>query len=418
MPLPTASYRKCAGRTCHSSAFSTLLVVVLASSTQLFCQFTGPQLNDETRAVSSSGSAAAGTDQAGPNSAKSADAATTPGEANKKKQSRGSFVVAPIPISSPAIGSGVVPVVGYIFPFSKKDTVSSPSEVGIVGLTTNNGTRAFAVGGRLYLKENRYQATAVFVRGNINYDLYGVGSYSGFTLPLRQEGYAFLGEALRSIGKKFFLGPRFITGHSTITLEPGGFSPVPIPPDVGLQTTLTAIGVRLTRDTSQNRFYPTNGMYFNLTSDFFAQGLGSKYSFQSHRVTFAKYWGLTESQVLAYNANFCATGGSPPFYGNCIYGTNNQLRGYTAGKYFDRYMVASQLEYRLTLPYRLGVVTFGGLGEVLPGKDQLLMTDHFLPSGGGGLRFMLSKKYHVNLRVDIARGMDGHSFSMGIGEAF
>jgi len=27
----------------------------------------------------------------------------------------------------------------------------------------------------------------------------------------------------------------------------------------------------------------------------------------------------------------CGTGGEPPFYGNCIYGMNNELRGYQAG---------------------------------------------------------------------------------------
>jgi hypothetical protein len=43
---------------------------------------------------------------------------------------------------------------------------------------------------------------------------------------------------------------------------------------------------------------------------------------------------------------------------------------------------------------------------------------YFLPSGGGGLRFLLSKKYHVNLRADIAQGVDGHTFSVGVGEAF
>lgn len=80
-------------------------------------------------------------------------------------------------------------------------------------------------------------------------------------------------------------------------------------------------------------------------------------------------------------------------------------------------MLATKLEYRLELPKRLGLVVFGGLGGVIPGGDQLLVTSKFLP-GGGGLRFQLSKKYHVNLRADIAQGTDGHTFSMGFGEAF
>jgi outer membrane protein assembly factor BamA len=337
----------------------------------------------------------------------------------KKHDGRGAFVIAPIPISSPAIGSGVVLALGYIFPFSKADKVSPPSVIGAAGLFTNNETRGFAFGGQFYLKQNTYKVTAGFGRGNLNYDLYGSGDFVGLKLPLKQSGRVFHGEFLRRVGWKFFLGPRFSTGSSTLTLRPTSGETPPPPPDLGLHTTLTAIGATLIRDTSLNRFYPTSGTYFRFTSDFFSQTLGSKYSFQSYVTTFAKYWSLSPNQVLAYDAYFCATGGQPPFYANCIYGASNQLRGYVAGKYFDRYMVTTQLEYRLSLPMRFGVVAFGGVGEAIPGGDQLLFKDNsLLPSGGGGLRFQLSKQYHVNLRADVARGKDGHTFSLGIGEAF
>ena len=90
-----------------------------------------------------------------------------------------------------------------------------------------------------------------------------------------------------------------------------------------------------------------------------------------------------------------------------------------AGKYFDRYMISTQLEYRLALPMRLGIVAFGGVGEAIPGEDQLLFRNNsFLPSGGGGLRFQLSKQYHVNLRADIARGKDGHTSAWGLARLF
>ena len=343
-----------------------------------------------------------------------------PQEKDKKKPAgRGSFVAVPIPTSSPATGSGVVLAAGYIFPFRKTDTVSPPSVVGGAGLFTDNGTRGFALGGQFYLKEDTYKITAGFARGNVNYNLYGSGIFAALKLPLKQTGQAFHGEFLRRVGWKFFLGPRFLTGHSVLTLRPSHGGTIPLPPDLGIQTTLTAIGARLTRDTSLNRFYPVSGTFFSFTSDFFSQTLGSKYSFQSYRTSFSKYWGLSKSQVLAYNAYSCATGGKPPFYGNCIYGTNNELRGYIPGKYFDRYSVATQLEYRLAWPWRFGFVAFGGVGEVFPGGDHLLFrSNRFLPSGGGGLRFQLSKQYHVNLRADIAQGTDGHTFNLGIGEAF
>lgn len=339
----------------------------------------------------------------------------------KKKLGPGAFVVAPLPISSPAIGSGIVPVLGYIFPLSMKDKNSPPSVVGAAGLITNNGSKGLAVGGDLYLKHATYRLKAGFVHGNVDYNIYGTGVASNLKLPLQQTGEAFFAEFLRVIGWKFYLGPRFFTGHSIITLNPTKVTSVPIPPDLGIHTTLRSIGARLTRDTTRNRFYPTDGTFFTFTSDFVSQALGSKYSFQSYNATFNQYISLTKSQVLAYNALFCGTSGAPPFYGNCIYGTNNELRGYVAGRYFTRYSLATQLEYRLVLPKRFGLVAFGGVGGTIPGGSQLLQkvqSGHFLPSGGAGLRFQLSKVYHVNLRADFAQGVNDHTFSLGVGEAF
>lgn len=347
---------------------------------------------------------------------------TQPKEKGKKKhRNPEGLVVAPIPISSPAIGSGIVPVLAYVFPFSKKDKISPPSTVLAAGLITDNGSRGFVVGGQLFLKEDTYEITSGYVHGNINYNIYGTGIAANLKLPLVQTGEGYLGEFLRRLWWNFFVGPRFVAGRSFLTVKPNNASNFPIPEGFGVHTNLTALGVRLTRDTRPNHFYPVGGTFFTFTSDFFSQTLGSKYSFQSYKTKLDKYWSLSKNQVLAYEGYSCATGGKPPFYGNCIYGTSNELRGYTAGQYFTRYMLATQLEYRLVLPKRFGFVVFGGIGGVIPeGHElsQLLQTSHFLPGGGGGLRFELSKKYHVNLRADIAQGTNGHTFSMGLGEAF
>jgi hypothetical protein len=70
-------------------------------------------------------------------------------------------------------------------------------------------------------------------------------------------------------------------------------------------------------------------LFFKFTADFFAEALGSKYSFHSYTAVFNKYWSVNNKQVLAYNVYLCGTGGDPPFYGNCIYGASNGLRDYT-----------------------------------------------------------------------------------------
>jgi outer membrane protein assembly factor BamA len=293
--------------------------------------------------------------------------------------------------------------------------------IGAAGLITDNGSRAFAVFGQLFFHQDTYRITSAFFQGNLNYDLYGIGAIAGnegLKLPLQQDGAVFLGEALRRLKWSFFVGPRVLTGHSLITLRTGGNGEVQPPADLGLQTRLTSLGFSVKRDTRGNRFFPTGGTFLDFTADFFAESFGSKYSFQSYRTTFNKYWGLTPNQVLAYNAFLCVTGGQPPFYANCIYGTNNELRGYQAGRYLDRYMVATQLEYRRALPWRFGLAAFGGIGGVAHGGHDLFRSNNFLPAGGAGIRFMLSKAYHVNLRADIAAGKNEHTFSMGVSEAF
>jgi len=338
-----------------------------------------------------------------------------------KHDGQESFIVAPLPISSPALGAGIVPVFAYIFHLSPHDKTSPPSVVGGVGLVTNNGSRAFVLAGDLFFHEGTYHATAAYAHGNLNYDLYGIGidaGKAGIKLPLNQTGQFFFAEFSRRVGWKFFLGTRVFMGESTITVRPSDTSTIPPPPDVGLRTNLRSLGLLLQRDTRPSRFYPTTGTFLDFTADFFSQGLGSKYSYQSYKFTFNRFASLSPRQVLAFDFGFCGTGGKPPFYGNCIYGTNNQLRGYKAGRYLDRYMLVTQLEYRLVLPKRFGLVGFGGFGGVAPGGDQLFRANHFLPSAGGGIRFLLSKKYHVNLRADAGFGKDGHTWSMGVGEAF
>lgn len=358
-----------------------------------------------------------------PPQASSNSEAEVKSEEQKTSRQRGSFVVAPLPISSPALGTGIIPVLGYIFPFRKEDVVSPPSVVGMAGIATNNGSRGLAAYADLYMKEKTYRVTAAYVRGNLNYDLYGVGLLAGNAgrkLPLEQSGQVFRSELLRQLGWNFFLGLRFWTGSSDIVkrhTSETATQPLP-PPDLGFHTALRALGLRLNRETTPNRFYPTSGTLLDFTSDFFSQALGSKYSFQAYRFTFNKYSSLSKNQVIAYNLFVCGTGGTPPYYGNCIYGANNELRGYTAGRYLDRYMFATQLEYRLSLPKRFGVVGFGGVGEVVPGGSQAFRVNNLLPAGGGGLRFQLSKAYRVNLRADAARGKDIWTWSMGVGEAF
>src|SRR6185312_8154323 len=99
------------------------------------------------------------------------------------------------------------------------------------------------------------------------------------------------------------------------------------------------------------------------------------------------------------------------------FGTMNDLRGYTAGRYQDRRMFATQAEYRLMFPSpgflgRFGIVAFGGVGGIGKKFSEIGISE-WLPAGGGGLRFRLTKKHPINFRVDYGFGLVGNTLSMG-----
>lgn len=337
-----------------------------------------------------------------------------------KKPKRGQLVIAPIPISSPAIGSGLTLVVGYVFKVNQDDKLSPPSTVGLVGAFTNGGTRAGGIGGRLYFKENKYQTTFVLAKGRVAFDFYGIGRIPGrdaIKVPLKGGGTVFFGEFMRNVGKDIFVGPRYQRRSLYARLNgiqtPGGFE---VPP-IDLKSNSVAIGIHVQRDKTNSSFYPTKGSLFDWTGDFFAPALGSKRKYQTYKVSYNGYREIREKQVLAYRAMACSANGSVPFYDLCLYGVNSDLRGYTGGQFQNRRMFATQAEYRLELKKRLGLVAFGGIGGVAR-KWNEFRSDQLLPAAGAGLRFTLDKKNHINYRIDVAVGRAGRTLSIGIGEAF
>jgi len=379
--------------------------------------------------------------KAAPEQAASADAQAT-GASDKTQEKNGEMVIAPYPISSPALGTGLQWVVGYVFRLNKADKVTPPSFFGTVGMYTNNGSWGVLVGGSFYLKEGKYRVIAAAADGNANFDFYGIGKLAGdrgLFLPINVKGKGAGGQVLVRVAKDLYIGPRFQlrqlnAGLDFSALKPRGLPDVidKLPADIVaavddlLSTRTVAIGPHLQRDTRNDQFYPTKGTILNAGGDFFLKALGSKFDYQIYQVRFEGYRSLSERQVLAFGSLGCAAAGRRvPFYDLCLYGARNYVRGYSAGRFQDRRMWATQLEYRLRLPKllgvgfteRFGVVGFGGVGWV--GKQFSDMAfDDLLPGGGAGLRFRLTRKYPINFRLDYGIGRAGHTVSMGVGEAF
>jgi hypothetical protein len=81
-------------------------------------------------------------------------------------------------------------------------------------------------------------------------------------------------------------------------------------------------------------------------------------------------------------------------------------------------MSTLQGEFRFHVFWRLGLSAFGGVSLNYPQPDQMKLNNSKY-NYGGGIRFLMDKEEHTNLRLDYAVGQDGNKgFYVVFGESF
>jgi outer membrane protein assembly factor BamA len=110
-------------------------------------------------------------------------------------------------------------------------------------------------------------------------------------------------------------------------------------------------------------------------------------------------------------------GGSPPFYELAALGGPYQMRGYYEGRYRDKAYATAQMEYRMFIFRRIGLVAFGGLGDVSDSFPDFELED-FKYSYGFGIRFTIDVIEKLNVRMDIGLGKNTKGVYFAVEEAF
>jgi hypothetical protein len=98
-------------------------------------------------------------------------------------------------------------------------------------------------------------------------------------------------------------------------------------------------------------------------------------------------------------------------------GSDGILRGYNGARYRDNTLAAIQVEYRLPVWWRVGMVGFAGYGQVADGIGRLKIGE-FKYSVGLGIRFRIDPKEGTNIRLDFGFGKGSWGNYLTGGEAF
>lgn len=327
--------------------------------------------------------------------------------------------VMPGPFYTPELGLGVgMAVVGMYRP-DKSDHVSQNSTLSLSGFASSTGAFGLGLENYSFFADDAWR---FYLSGALN-DMptyyWGTGFSAGRDNDDKQkytsQEFSAKPDLLYRIAPNTYLGLgwSFSSVHAasiqdkdrgTLEREKAGISVL----SSGASATFTYD----TRDFVSN---PQHGQLVNLTYTYYAPGLGSDTRFDSLDSRYALYHALDEKNVLAWEVDGRFTQGDVPWNMLPLLGSNNRMRGYYEGRYRDRNVVSTQIEYRRKLDWRHGIVGWLGTGTMGPNTRDLGQSA-WLPSVGVGYRFEFKPRMNVRLDLGVGKGSTGFYFQ--VGEAF
>lgn len=340
-------------------------------------------------------------------------------EQNKVKQKKSDLIFLPLVFYSPEtkIAGGA----GGIFTFRTEvnDLKSRPSSIQMIMYYTLNKQFLIEIKPDLYIKEEDYH-----LKGSVSYmkfldKFYGIGNKT--TQEMEEKYTSFITRIKLSLLKKILsnlsVGLEFeFESNNVIEVEEDGqlASGEILGSEGGISS---GIGALLNWDSRDNIFFPKRGFFFQFSAKLFGRTLGGDYIFSKYNLDFRKYLSLFSTHVLAFQGYIDVITGDPPLQILPRLGGQNIMRGYYRGRYRDKNLVAFQIEYRMPVWKRIGLVGFLGFGDV---SDKLrdFRLRSIRPTIGLGIRYQINREERMNVRLDIGFSKESSGVYFNISEAF
>jgi len=253
----------------------------------------------------------------------------------------------------------------------------------------------------IYLSGNRINLQGFFEYRKYPDKFFGIGNQ---TLPTDATDFTLKSWEFSHTAQIMVLPDLYLGGvfryYNWMILEP---KDEPLPPGDLLEGTgqkqISGLGVQATWDSRNRIFTPHQGWYLKVQGLFYHSGWGSDYNFSNLQLDLRKYLPGFFGHVLALRLYLEGNMGDPPFLTLPKVGGSRLMRGYYTGRYRDSGLYALQAEYRVPLFWRVGMVLFGALGNVVPGPGDLLLHE-VKYSVGVGIRYTFNRDKGMTLRLD------------------
>lgn len=351
---------------------------------------------------------------------------------NKKKASQDStlypskFIVAPIvsfsPETSLAFGAGAK----YLFKFAGSGDETRTSNMPMSFRYTLNNQFILFSGFEIFTNQEKWVITGNILFQNLPQLYYGIGRD---TSKENEERFDFFQALVEPILQKQVLFDHFFVGAGirynrifNVDINKTGLLDTNRP--IGYNGS-TSVGAEFAMlyDSRNNILNANRGWFLEFTHGIYRKSLGSTQNFELTRFDLRYFLSLSKqkdnySNILAFQIKTHFSNGDVPITELASFGGDKILRGYRKGRYLERHLIATQVEYRKQFKNtRWGAVVFVGGGDV-GDKLSSFKLKNIRPNGGFGLRFLLDKEENLNVRADLGIGNEKANVYLNLSEAF
>jgi hypothetical protein len=297
------------------------------------------------------------------------------------------FSVLPGPFYNPEMSLGIgISAVG-LYQVDPNDTKSELSSLMINGFASINGALGVVIENKTFLNQDRQRFYFSIEMADAPEVYYGVGytdnhidenkidyNYQQFSANpmwlqrLNDNSFAGFG-----VDFKYSSGEDFDSLDSSLDYSL-------------LEESSRSVGANflINYDTRNHVINPSSGRILQLNSFFYREFLGSKTDFEVYDLVYSEYMPIPRySDVLAWQIRSRLTHGDVPWDQFSKIGGGSSLRGYNIGRYRDKQMILSQVEYRMDLSGRHGLVYWAGAGMVADQVNDFSLQE-ILPNVGIG----------------------------------
>ncbi len=273
--------------------------------------------------------------------------------------------------------------------------------------------------GDFYFDDGIYRLLADTWYKNYPNSFYGIGNNVPSSARESYTSKSLFGKIVlyRKVYSRFNLAPliQFESASIIETKQGGLLESGAIPGSSG--GNVAGAGIVINWDSRDNTFAAQSGTFFQVTTVVNGRLLGSDFNYNDVEVDLRNFFEMFPSQILAIQATAQIIDGTAPFQDLAHFGGQDFLRGYFDGQYRDKTEIGGQVEYRIPVWWRFGIVPFAGVAQVAD-KMSLWGLTEFKFAGGAGIRFLLNREEHIAFRLDMGFGSNSSGVYFTVTEAF